>query len=626
MTATRPQMARPRTLVVLGLAAAVTLAVVVAVLVVIKPGELVLIVDPGEIVRTGYTLSKTASNLAAAVTIGAAFLVATALTAHKAARRSMFRLIRTAALARAGAGIVASVFTFANISGVPIGNASRSDFWSQASYYATGIELGQGWTATIVVALVIAVWASVAVPSAGHAAALALVGIGGLVPLAEQGHAASSASHNLAVVSILMHVSFASLWLGGLVGIVWLRRTLPARLLPSVMWRYSAAALVCFFAVALSGLVSATVRITDLTTLTSTSYGLILLGKIAVLLILGSLGASFRTRLLPLLESGRSRMFWVLVAVEVVFMGVASGLAAVLARTAPPGAEQEIYDTGPVTAAESLTGAAFPAAPTWSTVFSGQPDPVWLFAVATAGILYLGALRILARRRVSWRLSRTVVFLAGLFLALWVTCGPLSIYSTYRVSAYTLSVVLLLGAGMLLAAGRPGSLAALTLPTRADNSRGSREWARTLWTSQVAQVLLTGAGAGVTAGAVVVLAVLPWGMRWAVTDPVGRMVVFALVLVAGAGFSFARRRAQAAGAWTGSLRLGTVVVGALTLAGVTLLGPQRLADWFAVMNPDGLGAAATDQQAASLVLFATAALGVCVAAGLNLLTVYKVRK
>ncbi|MBF4575469.1 copper resistance D family protein [Frondihabitans sp. VKM Ac-2883] len=448
----------------LGLAAAVTLAVVVVVLVAIKPAELVLIVDPGEIVRTGYTLSKALSNLAAAVTIGSAFLVATALPAHKAAHRSMFRLIRTAALVWAGAGVIASVFTFASISGIAIENATKSGFWSQASYYATDIELGQGWTATILVAVVIAIWSSIARPTTGHAAVLALIGIGGLVPLAQQGHAASSASHNLAVVSILMHVAFASVWLGGLVGIVWLRRTLPARLLPIVLRRYSTTAMMCFFAVALSGLVSATLRITDLTALTSTSYGLILLGKMGVLLILGALGASFRTKLLPLIETGRSRTFWVLVTVEVAFMGIASGLAAVLARTAPPGAEQEIYDTGPVTAAESLTGAPFPAAPTWSTLFSVQPDPVWIFAITTTGILYIRALQNHARQGHTWRRTRMTLFVVGLALTLWVTCGPLSIYATYTVSAYTASLVLLLAAGVLLAAGQPGSLAAATLP------------------------------------------------------------------------------------------------------------------------------------------------------------------
>lgn len=601
----------------LAVSAVAALATVAVLLVSVKSSEIVLIVDPGEIVRSGYTVSKTISNSAAAVTLGTSFLLATAVPVHQPSQRSLFRLLRSSAAAWAIAGFVASVFTFANISGVPLDEAGTPAFWSQFAFYSTGIELGQAWTTTIAAAVLVTVWASLT-HSPGHAAALAGVSALALIPLAQQGHAAGSASHNLAVVSILMHVLFASIWVGGLVALVWLRRTLPGHLFPVVLRRYSAIAFAAFFAVALSGLVSATIRITDPATLTTTSYGLIVLGKVVVLVLVGILAALFRTWLLPHIHTGRTRLFWALAAVEVTFMGVASGLAGVLARTAPPGAEQEIYETGPVTAAESLTGSVFPAPPSWVTVFQGQPDPFWLLLILFSAAAYLLATRAQRRAGTPWPWHRSAAFLAGLLVVLWVTCGPLSIYATYLLSSYVVTIVALLLAGALIAQGRPGALARATLRLREDGTRGPREWATFLLRRPLGLFDDSPLGVGLVVLVTVVLAMIPAGMRWAVTEPLGRVVVLTAVVVAGAVMGSALRRALT-GRRAGDIALiGGLAACALAGTAVTLLGPTVMLDWFKTMNPGGHPAADADQRLGSVILLINAAATAVTAAVLAL--------
>lgn len=607
----------PRPGITLVVAAIAALATVVVLLVAVKSSEIVLIVDPGEIVRSGYAVSKTISNSAAAIALGTAFLLATAVPVHQPAQRSLFHLLRSSAAVWAIAGFVASVFTFANISGVPLNEAGTAAFWSQFSFFSTGIELGQAWTTTIAAAVLVTVWASLT-HSPGHAAALAGVSALALIPLAQQGHAAGSASHNLAVVSILMHVLFASIWVGGLVALVWLRRTLPGHLFPVVLRRYSAIAFAAFVAVALSGLVSATIRITDPATLTTSSYGLIVLGKVVVLVLVGVLAAVFRTWLLPHIHTGRTRLFWAMAAVEVTFMGVASGLAGVLARTAPPGAEQEIYETGPVTAAESLTGSLFPEPPSWVTVFQGQPDPFWLLLILFSAATYLLATRAQRRAGTPWPWHRSAAFLAGLLVVLWVTCGPLSIYATYLLSSYVVTIVALLLAGACIAQGRPGNLARATLRLREDGTRGPREWATSLLRRPLGLFDDSPLGVGLVVLVTVVLAMIPAGMRWAVTEPLGRVVVLTAVVVAGAVMGSALRRALTDHRAADIALIGGLAACALASTAVTLFGPTVMLDWFKTMNPGGHPAADADQRLGSVILLISAAATALTAAVLAL--------
>ncbi|MEI5617408.1 hypothetical protein WB403_50830, partial [Streptomyces brasiliscabiei] len=72
-----------------------------------------------------------------------------------------------------------------------------------------------------------------------------------------------------------------------------------------------------------------------------------------------------------------SRRFWGVVLLELVFMGVASGVAVALARTPPPAADLPLIGTTP---AEVLTGAPVPPEFTIDRWFTAWDiDLLWAF-------------------------------------------------------------------------------------------------------------------------------------------------------------------------------------------------------------------------------------------------------
>lgn len=127
--------------------------------------------------------------------------------------------------------------------------------------------------------------------------------------------------------------------MGGLLLVVLLRNVLAGDRLPLVVARYSSIALGCFVLVAVSGTASAVIRVGSASNLAS-PYGVLVLVKVAALVGIGALGALQRRRTIRSLAEApeRRRPFWTLVLVELAVMGVASGFAAALGRTAPPSA------------------------------------------------------------------------------------------------------------------------------------------------------------------------------------------------------------------------------------------------------------------------------------------------
>ena len=173
-------------------------------------------------------------------------------------------------------------------------------------------------------------------------AAATIAAVLGLIPIAaDGGHAADASTHDQAVTAIWLHTTFAALWVGGLITLAVSRGTLSPQRLAAVLPRYSTIALICFVVVAASGFVSASIRVGDWPALL-TPYGALVLAKVAAIGVLGAFGAWQRRVLVKKIvgsskgEGTTSRWFWVLVATELAFMGVASGVAAALARTANP--------------------------------------------------------------------------------------------------------------------------------------------------------------------------------------------------------------------------------------------------------------------------------------------------
>lgn len=143
------------------------------------------------------------------------------------------------------------------------------------------------------------------------------------------GHASSSASHEVAVTTVALHVAAASLWVGGLGAILVLlgrRRELLATALP----RFSTLAGACLAVVTVSGVLTAQVRLGSWAALFFTGYGALVIAKAVALVLLGGLGLLTRRRM----AAGRIPVLrWA--GVEVTLMAVTLGLAAALSQAAP---------------------------------------------------------------------------------------------------------------------------------------------------------------------------------------------------------------------------------------------------------------------------------------------------
>ncbi|WP_217423910.1 cytochrome c oxidase assembly protein [Agromyces sp. Marseille-P2726] len=509
--------------------------------------------DPGPVARWGLPVSKLVVNLGAAGMIGALVLALWALSP----KRREFDLALDVAAASAAVLTVASaatgVFTFIVVTGTPVDLGN--EFGARLGQFITTIELGRAWLTTTLVAAAVTVLCF----AVRNHTALVFVGVlavFALVPMAQQGHAAGAAGHDAAVTGLGLHLVFAGAWLGGLLTIVLLRRELGPDRLPEVLTRYSTVALICFIVVALSGYASAALRIGTWDQL-ATQYGVLVLAKVAALIVLGLFGAVQRRFLIermvradaagldaratssrtprPASKTGPAasgqKDFWLLVVVELAFMGIASGVAAALARTATPVVE----DVGSLarTPAEILTGEPLPPWPEWWRFFTEwRPHLIWGLACGFGIFFYVAGVIRLRRRGDRWPIYRTILWIAGLLLLAYITSGGINVYEKYLFSAHMgAHMALTMAVPVLLVPGAPVTLAARAIRPRKDGSRGGREWILLAVHSRFAGIIANPIVAAVLfAGSLWVFYYSPL-FRWTIVDHIGHewMIVHFLI-------------------------------------------------------------------------------------------------
>ncbi|HEY6794948.1 MAG TPA: cytochrome c oxidase assembly protein, partial [Kineosporiaceae bacterium] len=439
-------------------------------------------------VRWGVPLVTAVGDLAAAVTLGVLVLAAVALPVRPPAPQAgpqavpaALRLVTGAAAVWTLASALRLVLQYAQASGTPLADPA---FGRQLAGFVADTDAGRGLLLTVALAAVTTVIAAGA-RSPGALGLLVLLGLVALVPPSLAGHAAGSGDHETAVTSLGLHLLGVSVWVGGLAGVVLLRGRL-GDALPEVVRRYSALAGWSFLLVGGSGLINAAIRVPRLDGL-ATRYGLLLALKAAAFAVLGVAGALQRRRTLPVLDAGAAGPFARLAAGEVAVMGTTLGLAAALGASPPPSPGRRALPT----LAESVTGYALPPQPTparWLTEW--QPDLLWVLAAALAAGLYLAGVRRLRSRGDAWSPLRTVSWLAGVALLVYVTSGPPAVYgrvlfSAHMVGHMTLSMVV----PVLLVLGAPVTLAFRALARRRDGSRGPREWLLAMVESRYARLL-----------------------------------------------------------------------------------------------------------------------------------------
>ncbi|WP_205706907.1 cytochrome c oxidase assembly protein [Kineococcus vitellinus] len=439
--------------------------------------------DPGPLVRYGLPVARTVHDLSAALAVGA-FAVATVLLPHPSA--AWTRAVRTAGTA-AGAWALSALLVLVLTAMDVIGAAPGAEgFGAQFAQFAQQIDLGRALLVTTVLAAVVATVGAAATTPTGAAwgTALALVA---LLPLSLSGHASGSASHETAVSSLAFHLVGVTVWVGGLAAVLlvapWRGRAPVAAAggerpldLPVLARRYSTIALWCFAAVALSGVVNASVRLGGWSGLAS-GYGALVVAKVLALLALGALGAWHRRRTIPLLAA-RPRAFARIAVGELVLMGAATGLGVALSRSPTP-----VPDDAPgSSAAEDLLGEPVPPALTTARWFTEtSPDLLWLTIGVLALVGYLLGVRRLRARGDGWPAGRTIWWVLGCLALLFVTSGGPAAYGRTTFSAHMLQHMLLtMVVPPMLVLGAPVTLAMRVLPARRDGSRGAREWLLTI--------------------------------------------------------------------------------------------------------------------------------------------------
>ncbi len=501
-----------------------------------------LVVDPGAAVRYGLPITKLLVNIAGAVTIGSLALVALVFSPERPEFERALDLAAGAAAVWAVASFTTGFFTFLTVYLQPL--SFDPQFGELLGTFFTRVEFGQAWLATTLIAAVTTVLCF-AVRNRVALLGVAVLAIAALVPMAQQGHSAGASGHDSAVASLGLHLVGAAVWLGGLVTIVALRRSIGADRLGTVLTRYSTFALMCFIVVAVSGYVNGALRVGSLDGL-GTPYGVLVIVKVAALLALGVLGAVQRrafigrmTRPSPARGDASSdargaasdRWFWVVVASELAFMGIASGVAAALARTDPLVAEVPVESTP----AAILTGEPLPPEPTaLSYVTEWRFDVIWVLAVGFLAFFYLAGVRRLARRGDRWPIHRTVLWMSGLALLFYVTNGGLNVYEKYLFSSHMLAHMLLgMMIPVLLVPGAPVTLALRSIVKRDDGSRGAREWIMLFVHSRVSGLLANPIAAAVIFTSSLWIFYYTPVFRWATTDHIGHQWMIVHFLITG---------------------------------------------------------------------------------------------
>jgi cytochrome c oxidase assembly factor CtaG/putative copper export protein len=426
--------------------------------------------DPGPVVRWGAPLVKLVLNLSMATAIGT--LVLSAFAGNHQERQRLQPLASWAAALWLAASATYFVMTYLSASGTAL--SYGPEFSEGLWLFATEIELGVLLAANTLIALVLSL-TTMAFTGQRMVAVNAAIGLAGLYPLAESGHASSDAGHAVAVNSLLMHLVGISVWVGGLVALYAVFYANSERAGQLVM-RYSTLALAAFILVAISGFTSGYVRLYSPADLLS-DYGLMLIGKAVLLVVLGAFGAMHRLKLAKEFAQ-KAKGFWKLVTLELVIMGLAMGLGTALARTPLPISDSEFV---PPTPAQLLTGDPLPPELTplsWFTVWDF--DPLWTTIVLFGIVLYLRGVMILQARGDKWPLSRTIPWLMGMAVLFYVTNGAPNAYQEYLFSVHMVGhMVLSMMVPVLLVPGAPVTLLSRAQAPRTDGSRGLREWA--LW-------------------------------------------------------------------------------------------------------------------------------------------------
>jgi cytochrome c oxidase assembly factor CtaG/putative copper export protein len=429
--------------------------------------------DPGLFTRAMLPAVRVLNECAAVITVGSLLLAAFLVLPQPSGYLDTggYAAMRTASIAASiwaltAAGMVPLLA--AEVLGRPV--TQVLDLRLLASVASALSQIG-AWALTAGITLMLAgfCWAALTWGAAVRLFVLALIG---LTPVALTEHSSTAGAHDVASSSLLYHLVAAALWVGGLIALLvhLTRRGAHAGLACS---RFSRLALVCWIVMAASGVINALVRIRPGQLLSS--YGLLVSGKVAALLVLGVIGWLHRRSAVATVAERNDRSAVLrLGGVEVLVMFATIGLAMALSQTTPPGGLAVQPSRTEVFLGYNLAGPPTPA----RLVLDWRPDLVFGVAAVVLASGYLTGVRRLRRRGESWPLRRTAAWLGGCAVILIATSSGIGRYSMAMFNVHMGAHMLLsMVAPILLVLGAGMTLALRALPTAGlDNPPGPREW------------------------------------------------------------------------------------------------------------------------------------------------------
>ncbi len=443
--------------------------------------------DPGVGTTWALPVFRTMSDLAAILTIGllllGAFLVPARDGVLAGARLTWTRAARWSAAVWAICIVFQAIFTLSNVLAEPLPEAADpSVLWS----FLTQIDLGRALVVQAALAGLVAVIASYTRTTVG-ALECGLLALVALVPPVLTGHAGTSSDHTIAVSALMVHVLALSLWCGGLAALVLLGAS-DRRSYPVAVPRFSSLAVWCAVAVALSGGLSAWIRLTAPVELLTTSYGRIIVVKVLLIITLSIFGVWYRRRIIPTLAQESTRFTFLRVAAfDVGIMAATVGVGVALSRTPPP--NSGAVDPGSLSPARAILGFDLPPAPDVQNLLWGQAriDGFWLTVVLLMAALYLTGLRVMRKSGDAWPVGRTVSWFVGVAMLTVITQSGFATYTHVMFSMHMYShMIEAMVIPIFLVLGAPITLALRTLPRRPDE-RGPREVLTSILSSKYVQ-------------------------------------------------------------------------------------------------------------------------------------------
>lgn len=446
--------------------------------------------DPGPVTTLGLPFVRAAGEIAAVLAVGS-FLFAAFLVPPQGSGvldADGYRALRLGTVASGAWAVCAAVLvplTISDVSGHAVADLDPGTVWSLAG----AVNTASAWRWTAVLAAVVTV-ASVSVLRWSWTPLLLAASVLTLIPLGLTGHSSAGGAHDLATNSLLIHLVAASLWAGGLLALLshalrgGAHTGLAAR-------RFSAIALWCWIAMALSGLVNAAVRVPP-TDLLTTGYGRLVVGKMVALCALGVLGWRQRRSTVVALQADpgppRIRALLIRLAlIEAAVFGVTFGIAVGLGRTAPPPPPARLPSIP-----EAEIGYDFDGPPTLARIlFDWRFDLIFGTAAIVLAALYVAAVVRLRRRGDGWPPGRTAAWLLGCAALLFVTSSGVGRYMPAMFSVHMIAHMgLSMLAPILLVLGAPVTLALRALPAAGrDDPPGPREWLLAALHSRVSRLL-----------------------------------------------------------------------------------------------------------------------------------------